>query len=63
MEIKVNRDRCEANAVCVGLAPAVFAIDDDERLVVLQPNPAANQLERVTLAAARCPKHALEVVS
>jgi ferredoxin len=63
MEIRVKRDRCEANAVCVGLAPAVFQLDDDEQLIVLQPDPPEELMERVSLAIARCPKDALEIVS
>lgn len=61
MEVRVNRDRCEANAVCCGLAPEVFRIDDEEQLVIVQPRPPAALMERVTLAAARCPKDALEI--
>jgi ferredoxin len=64
MEIRVDRNLCEANAVCCGLAPEVFELDDDENLVVRQPRydtlPAARQ-ERVRTALDRCPKHALSV--
>jgi ferredoxin len=62
MEIKVDRDLCEANAVCCGLAPDVFELDDDEQLVIRQ-NPPADQVERVSLAVARCPKNALEILT
>lgn len=59
MQIRVDRDLCEANAVCCGLAPEVFELDDDEMLIILQPDPPAALLERVTQAIARCPKNAL----
>ncbi len=62
MELKVDPDLCEANAVCCGLAPEVFELDDDERLVIKQPQPAEDQLERVRKAVERCPKNALELV-
>jgi ferredoxin len=62
MEISVDRDLCEANAVCCGLAPDVFELDDDEQLVIRQ-NPPAEQLERVALAVARCPKNALQILA
>jgi ferredoxin len=62
MELKVDRDLCEANAVCCGLAPEIFELDDEEMLVVKQPEPAADQLERVRKAVERCPKNALELV-
>jgi ferredoxin len=61
MHLRVDRDLCEANAVCCGLAPDVFELDDDEQLVILQPNPPADRLERVQKAVERCPKAALEL--
>ena len=62
MEIQVDYDLCEANAVCCGLAPDVFELDDDENLIVKLPNPPEDRRERVTLAVARCPKNALKLV-
>ena len=62
MEIRVDRDLCEANAVCCGLAPDVFELDDDENLVILTQNPPAERVDRVRLAIARCPKNALSIV-
>jgi ferredoxin len=59
MRIVVNRDLCEANAVCCGLAPDVFELDDDEQLVIKLPEPPADREDRVQLAVARCPKNAL----
>jgi ferredoxin len=63
MEITVNRDLCEANAVCCGLAPTVFELDDDENLVILVPNPSEELLPMVQKAVERCPKNALELRS
>lgn len=62
MQIQVKRDLCEANAVCCGLAPDVFELDDDENLVVLVAEVPAERVERVSLAVARCPKNALLAV-
>lgn len=62
MEIKVDRDLCEANGVCVGLAPDIFELDDDEQLMILQPDPPEERIERVSLAVARCPKNALQML-
>ena len=33
MRIIVDPDRCEGQAVCVGLAPAVFELGDDDEVV------------------------------
>jgi ferredoxin len=62
MEILVDRDLCEANAVCCGLAPTVFELDDDENLVILTPDPPPEQLELIDKAITRCPKNALSIV-
>jgi ferredoxin len=59
MELKVDRDLCEANAVCCGLAPEVFELDDDEQLIIKVPSPEADLLPKVQKAVERCPKNAL----
>jgi ferredoxin len=61
MRIAVNGDLCEANAVCCGLAPDVFELDDDEQLRIKLPQVPDARHERVRLAVARCPKNALEL--
>lgn len=62
MEVRVDRNLCEANAVCCGLAPDVFELDDDELLVIKMPQPPAERWDRVRLAVSRCPKNALALV-
>jgi ferredoxin len=62
VEIRVDRDLCEANAVCCGLAPDVFELDDDEQLIILQLDPPADRVDRVMLAINRCPKNALSII-
>lgn len=63
MEIDVDRSLCEANAICVGFAPEVFDLDDDEELVLASAEVPQNQVERVTHAVASCPKNALLIRS
>jgi ferredoxin len=63
MQVKVDTDLCEANAVCCGLAPDVFDLDDDEQLVIKVDEVPADQVDRVELAVSRCPKNALQVTS
>jgi len=62
MEIGVDRSLCEANAVCVGFAPDVFDLDDEEDLVVHPGEVPVDQVERVSSAVAGCPKNALFIV-
>ena len=59
MELRVDRDLCEANAVCTGIAPDVFDLDDEDELVILQPEPPEEMRERIEQAVASCPKTAL----
>ncbi|CRK53364.1 Ferredoxin [Rhodococcus sp. RD6.2] len=60
MEVKVDFDRCEANGVCVGIAPDNFDIDDDENLIVTQPvGDDAETLALMKEAVAQCPRAAL----
>lgn len=62
MELRADLDLCEGNAVCVGLAPTVFALDDEEdHVVVLQVQPEEELLPRVRKAVERCPKAALSL--
>jgi ferredoxin len=58
-QIIVDRDECEANALCQGVAPEVFFVDDNDNLNVLIERPPAELLERVQQAVDMCPKRAL----
>jgi ferredoxin len=59
MRVAVDRDLCEANGVCAGLAPDVFDLDDEDYLHVRQPEVPAGLADTVRLAVASCPKIAL----
>jgi ferredoxin len=59
MRVGVDRDLCEANEVCVGFAPAVFALGEDEELVLKRPEVPESEIERVSQAVAACPRNAL----
>lgn len=59
MRVVVDRDRCEGNAICVGIAPDLFQLDDDEyAFVTVDPIPA-DQEELALQAIADCPRAAL----
>ncbi len=59
MKVTVDYDLCESNAVCMGIAPEVFEVRDDDMLYILQENPPEELRERVQEAVRRCPKQAL----
>jgi ferredoxin len=61
MKVVVNYDLCESNAVCMGIAPEVFEVRDDDFLYVLQEEPSEDLREKVEEAARRCPKQAISI--
>ena len=58
-EIIVEWDECEANAVCAGIAPEIFSVDDNDMLDVSNFHPPAELLGKVQEAVDMCPKRAL----
>jgi ferredoxin len=61
MRVRVDRDLCEANAVCAGLVPQVFEVDDEDNLRVLAPEVPAALAAQVRRAVESCPKTALSL--
>lgn len=59
MRVRVDPLVCEANAVCVGLAPEVFDLNDDDELDILMPDVPPEQADKVRHAVRSCPKAAL----
>ncbi len=59
MRVTVDRDVCEANAVCAGLVPELFAVDDDDNLHILMAEVPAGLADAVRHAVRSCPKAAL----
>jgi len=60
MRVIVDHDRCEGNAICVGVAPDVFELDDQDYAVIkLDPIPS-DQEKLVEQAIAECPRAALQ---
>ncbi len=59
MRVEVDHDRCEGNAVCVGIAPDLFDLDDDDYAVMKVDEIPADQIELAEQAVAECPRAAL----
>ncbi|ALG85933.1 ferredoxin [Gordonia phthalatica] len=62
MRITVDHDLCESNAVCVGMAPDVFELDDDDYLLILTDDVAESRREEMRQVVASCPRSALSIV-
>ena len=62
MRVEVDRDLCESNAVCVGIAPDVFELGDDDLAVVTVDEVPPGSQNDVREAVAMCPKIALKLI-
>ncbi|MGE2688302.1 ferredoxin [Mycolicibacterium pulveris] len=60
MRVEVDRDRCEGNAICVGIDPELFELDDDDYAVVQMDPVPADHVERAERAIEECPRAALK---
>jgi ferredoxin len=61
MRVKADFDLCESNAICVGIAPETFQLDDDDYLQVLDDLVTPENEQRIKQAVASCPKAALSI--
>jgi ferredoxin len=61
VKVTVDSDLCEANAVCAGLVPELFAVDDDDNLHILMSEVPAGLAQAVRHAVRSCPKAALKL--
>jgi ferredoxin len=62
MRVEIDYDACEANAVCAGLVPEVFEVDDDDNTNILVDEIPENLIEGVRHAVRSCPKAAIRIV-
>jgi ferredoxin len=59
VRVIVDHDRCEGNAVCLGIAPDIFDLDDEDYAVVKRDPVPADQEALVEQAIQECPRAAL----
>lgn len=61
MRITADVERCEGHGVCVNQAPGLLDLDDDDFVVVLDPDRDLSESEgtQALLAVASCPVAAL----
>jgi len=62
VHIHVDRDLCDGHGLCEGVAPDLFALDDDGVLQVEISDPPAELHHQAELAAANCPKLAITIL-
>lgn len=61
MKVDVDKDLCEINGICIGIAPDIFALDDNDELAVA--NPVDDRAGDVREAIAQCPRAALRIAA
>jgi ferredoxin len=62
MRVAVDFELCESNAICCGLVPSVFEIDDDEMLHVVEEPDDPDLVPDLEAAVRACPKQAISLV-
>lgn len=62
MRVVVDRELCEGNARCMQVAPQVFHVGEDDRLVILAERPDEALRGAVESAVALCPRQALTLL-
>lgn len=62
MKVVVDFDRCESNALCMGVAPDIFEVRDDNFLYILNEHPDESRRAEVEEAVQLCPKAAISIV-
>jgi ferredoxin len=61
MKVVIDYDLCESNAVCMGIAPTIFEVRDDDNLYILDEHPDESMRPKVEEAVRRCPKQAISI--
>jgi ferredoxin len=61
MRVRADYDLCESNAVCAGLVPQVFEVDDEDNLNILVTDIPVELEAQVRHAVRSCPKTALSL--
>ena len=61
MRVGSNRDACVGSGQCVLLAPGVFDLDDDGKVMVLVEPVPEEQRPPTEAAVAACPSFAIDI--
>lgn len=61
MKVVVDFDLCESNAICMGIAPEVFEVRDDDFLYILDENPPESMRPKLEEAVRSCPRAAIKL--
>jgi ferredoxin len=62
MQVVVDFDRCQSNAICMQHAADVFEVRDDGYLYVLDEHPPEKIRAKIEAAVRYCPTMAISIV-
>jgi ferredoxin len=62
VHVEVDFGLCESNAVCVGLVPDVFHLDEDDKLHILRSEVADGTEAELDEAVRQCPRQAIALI-
>ena len=62
MRIVIDRELCEANAVCMRVCPACFRVEEDDTTTILMEHPPEDLRGEVERAVRMCPRQAISLV-
>ncbi|MCW1822861.1 ferredoxin [Mycolicibacterium conceptionense] len=60
-KVHVDFEICESNAVCMGIIPEVFDLDDQDYLHILQEDVTPENEEQIREAVRQCPRQAISI--
>ncbi|WP_445166279.1 ferredoxin [Mycolicibacterium sp. Dal123E01] len=61
MKIEVDFGLCEANAICMGIIPEVFDVDDQDYLHVRGDDVTPENEAQIRDAVRQCPRQAISI--
>lgn len=61
MKVSVDFAKCTGLGICESMAPDIFEVDDDGKLLLLKDDVTDDELQSVEEAVAGCPTEALRI--
>jgi ferredoxin len=61
MKVSVDFAKCTGLGICESMAPDIFEVDDDGKLLLLKDDISDDELQSVEEAVTGCPTEALRI--
>ena len=61
MKVSVDFAKCTGLGICESMAPDIFEVDDDGKLLLLKDDVTDDELQSVEEAVTGCPTEALRI--